>query len=201
MAQTIVIVVGTVTALVIVGGLTYAFLTNQLPLVFVIIATSIVVAIAVAIVYRRRSRRPRWEGRIAPKVPLQPDPKGDFLTRVQPVNVPPPEGRLKHLATVTLDTEVTPFDSYSVYLQKGDEIEVEADSEEGATFHFMVCDDDALDVNQGRTVNFEYYEGKKYTTQFKRRFGIPASGEWHFVAYTPEGEEYTTVTLTISKVE
>ncbi len=37
--------------------------------------------------------------------------------------------------------------------------------------------------------------------RFKKGFEIPESGMWHFIAYTAEGEEYITVTLTVSKVE
>ena len=123
-----------------------------------------------------------------------------WLQRRTPIDVRPKE-RLKHVVTVSLDTEVDPFDYRSEWFEEGDVIEVEAESEEGASFHFMVCDDEQLCINERRSVNFEYYEGKKYTTQFKKQFEIPDSGMWHFIAYTPDEEEYATVTLTISKME
>ncbi len=109
--------------------------------------------------------------------------------------------RLKHVVTVSLDTELEPFDRHSEWFEAGDIVEVEAESEKGASFHFMVADDKQLRINERRSVNFEFYEGKKFTTQFKKRFEIPESGMWHFLAHTPEGEDYTTVTLTISKME
>ena len=204
-AQTIVIVVGTVIALVIVGGLTYAFLTNQLPLVFVIVAAIVIAAVVIYIVVHARSKA-KAPRRNLTGLPLRtPGTLQSFALRraVQrrtPIDVRPKE-RLKHVVTVSLDTEVVPFGYRSEWFEKGDVIEVEAESEKGASFHFMVCDEEQLRINKRRSVNFEYDEGMEFTTQFKKRFGIPASGEWHFVAYTPEGEEYTMVTLTISKME
>ncbi len=50
-----------------------------------------------------------------------------------------------------------------------------------------------------RTVNFEDFEGKEYTTRFRKQVEIPSSGLWFFIAYTPEGEEFTTIKLRISK--
>ncbi len=120
---------------------------------------------------------------------------------IPPVNVLSPTKRLKHVATVSLDTMLQPFDAWSEWVGEGEIIEVEAESKEGASFHFMVCDEDDLRTNKRRTVNFDYHEGKEYTSRFKRRFEIPKSGVWNFIAYTPEGEEYTMVSLTISKVE
>ena len=111
-----------------------------------------------------------------------------------------PQERLRHVVSVSLDTEVVPFDHRSEWFEEGDIIEVEAESEEGASFHFMVCDDEQLRINKRRSVNFEYYEGKQFTTQFKKRVEIPESGMWHFIAYTPYDEDYTKVTLTVYKV-
>ncbi len=111
-----------------------------------------------------------------------------------------PQPILEHVATVTLDTQLNPFDSYNEPFDKGEVIEVEAKSKEGETFHFFVCNENDFEVNRYRTVNFEYYEGKKYTARFKKQIEIPSSDTWFFIAYTPEGEEYTTVQLTISRV-
>ncbi len=200
MAQTVVITVGTVIGLVIVGGLTYAFLTNQLPLVFVIVAAIVIAAVVIYIVGRARSRakaRPKTGLPLRTPERLQSPP----TWRQRRTPIARPKKRLKHVVTVSLDTEVVPFPYRSEWFEKGDVIEVEAESQKGDSFHFMVCDDEQLRINKRRSVNFEYDEGMEFTTQFKTRFEIPESGMWHFIAYTPYEEDYTIVTLTISKME
>jgi hypothetical protein len=107
---------------------------------------------------------------------------------------------LEHVVTVTLDTEVEPFDYRREWFEGGDEIEVEAESEDRTPFHFFVCDKELLAINRRRTVNFVYYEGKEYTRRYRKRLVIPKSGNWYFVAYTPEGERFTTVKLRIDRV-
>ncbi len=195
-ATTVYVVVGTVVGGLILAGLAAAYFSNLLPLVFLGIALFAV--FGGPIIYFRLARPNR---RRPLRRPIVTTPKFQRALQLRTGNDARPKERLKHLATVSLDTEVTPFDFYSEPLNEGDEIEVEAVSESGATFHFLVCDDYMLAVNEHRTVNFEYHEGKLFTTQFKKRVQIPESGKWHFIAYTPEGEEYTTVGLTLSKVE
>ncbi len=74
---------------------------------------------------------------------------------------------------------------YSEWFEEGDIIDVEAESKEGVSFHFFVCDDEELSTNKRRWVNFEYFEGKENTTQFKKRFEIPFSGMLHFMHTHP----------------
>ena len=188
LAQTIYIVIGTVAGGLILAGLAYAYFANQLPLVIAVVIGLIVFAVVYPRWARTKTSRPTAEVILREGVPVR--------TRIVR-----PKKRLKLVVTVSLDTEVVPFDYRSESFEKGDMIEVEAESEEGAPFHFMVATDKQLRINKRRTVNFVFYEGKEFTTQFKKRFEIPASGEWHFIAYTPEGENYTTVSLTISKLE
>ncbi len=126
-----------------------------------------------------------------------PEPEDAPIPSPPPENIPP---TLEHVATVTLDTEVTPLDAYSEPLAEGEVIEVEAESKEGETFHFFVCDQDDFDTNRYRSVNFEYFDGKEYTQRFKKRIVIPYSDTWYFFAYTPAGEEVATVRLKISRV-
>ncbi len=171
---------------VILAGLTAAYFSNLLPLV--LLGIGLFIVFAGPIIYFR------W---VRSKSKTAPSRTG--LTLRTPGTRP--KKRLKHVVTVSLDTDVVPFDYRSEWFEKGDVIEVEAESQEGASFHFIVCDDKDLTTNKKRTVNFEYFEGKEFTTQFKKQFEIPESGMWHFIAYTPEEEEYTIVTLTISKME
>ncbi len=201
-AQAIYVVIGTVIGGVILAGLTAAYFSNLLPWVLLGIGLFIVF-VGGPIIYVRWFRSKSKTLPQKPTLRRTPDTLQSidkWLQRRTPIDSRPKK-RLRHVVTVSLDTEVNPFDYRSERFEEGDEIEVEAESEEGASFHFMACDDDALRINERRTVNFVYYEGKTYTTRFKKRFEIPESGMWHFIAYTPEGEEYTTVTLTISKVE
>ncbi len=125
----------------------------------------------------------------------------------EPVDVPIPSPipedvseRLEHVATVTLDTEVTPPDSYSEPFDESEVVEVEAESKEGETFHFFVCDEDDFGTNRYRSVNFEYFDGKEFTQRFKKRIVIPYSDTWYFFAYTPAGEDFATVLLRVSRV-
>lgn len=111
-----------------------------------------------------------------------------------------PRQTLEHVATVTLDTKLEPFDSFNEPFEEGEIIEVDVKSVDSASFHFFMCNDDDFEVNQRRSVNFECYEGKEYTAQFRKQIVIPSSDMWHFIAYTPAGEEYTTVQLKISRV-
>ncbi len=126
-----------------------------------------------------------------------PEPEDAPIPPPLPENVP--EG-LEHVATVTLDTEVTPPDSYWEPFDKGEVVEVEAESTDGETFHFFMCDEEDFLVNRYRSVNFKYLDGKLWTQRFKKRIVIPYSDVWYFFAYTPEGEDYATVQLKISRV-
>ncbi len=108
--------------------------------------------------------------------------------------------KLEHVATVTLDTEVSPPDSYYEPFDKGEVVEVEAESTDGETFHFFMCDEEDFLVNRYRSVNFEYFEGKEFTQRFKKRIVIPYSDTWYFFAYTPADEEFATVHLKVSRV-
>lgn len=119
------------------------------------------------------------------------------ITSPTPENVPT---SLEHVATVTLDTEVTPLDSYREPLDEGEVVEVEAESTNGETFHFFVCDENDFETNRYRSVNFEKFDGKEFTQRFKKRIVIPYSDTWYFFAYTPAGEEFATVHLKISRV-
>ncbi len=119
--------------------------------------------------------------------------------------IPPPlienvPETLEHVVSVTLDTEVTPPDSYSEPFDEGEVVEVEAESKEGETFHFFVCDENDFGTNRYRSVNFEYFEGKEFTQRFKKRIVIPYSDTWYFFAYTPADEEFATVHLKVSRV-
>lgn len=120
-----------------------------------------------------------------------------------PIPTPIPESTpptLEFVAAVTLDTEVNPPDSYSEPFEKGEVVEVEAESKEGETFHFFVCDEGDFETNRYRSVNFEYFDGKEFTQRFKKRIVIPYSDRWYFFAYTPAGEEFATVHLRVSRV-
>lgn len=206
MATTVYVILGTVIGGVILAGLSAAYFSNLLPWVLVGIVLVLLIA---AVLYFRGKSRPAARQVTPPTVTLKRTPDtvqqlDKVLTRKPPTRRPPivmPKKGMKHVVTVSLDTEVNPFDFHTEFLESGDIIEVEAVSEAGATFHFLVCDDYQLALNKNRTVNFEFYEGKMWTTQFKKRFEIPETGNWHFVAYTPEGEEFATVGLTVSKRE
>ncbi len=184
----------------ILAGLTAAYFSNLLPLV--LLGIGLFIVFAGPIIYFRwvrsksKTATPSRTG-----LPLRTPGTLQSLNTLLKRNVRRPQKRLKHVVTVSLDTEVVPFDYRSEWFEEGDVIEVEAESQKGASFHFLVCDDRDLTTNKKRTVNFEYFEGKEFTTQFKKQFEIPESGMWHFIAYTPEEEEYTTVSLTISKME
>lgn len=191
-----------VIASLIVAGITAAYLAGMIILVILGIVAIVIVAFIYFRWARSKAKAPRPKLGLPLRTPgtLQSFP---FQRAVQPrtgVDARPKE-RLKHVVTVSLDTEVVPFDHRSEWFEEGDIIEVKAESQEGASFHFMVCDDEQLRINKRRSVNFEYDEGKEFTTQFKKRFEIPESGMWHFIAYTPYDEDYTKVTLTVSKVE
>ena len=172
-----------------------AYLVDLLSVVFVGIALAVGFGIIYITAQLVHTLRP--EEVVAPPVAY---PVRELQTP-RPRTAPVLRPRLKHIATVSLNTEVEPFDYYSEWFEEGDIIDVEAESKEGVSFHFFVCDDEELSTNERRWVNFEYFEGKENTTQFKKRFEIPFSGMLHFIAYTPDEEEYTTVTLTISKME
>ncbi len=196
-----------VIASLIFAGITAAYLAGMIILVIL----GIVAIFIVAFIYfgwarsKAKAPRPTAEVVLREGVPVRTperlqSPAERWLWRRTPIDLRPKKS-LKHVVTVSLDTELEPFDHHSEWFEEGDVIEVDARSKEGASFHFMVCDDDTLRINERRSVNFEYSEGKRFTTQFKKRFEIPESGMWHFLAHTPEGEKYTTVTLTISKLE
>lgn len=126
-----------------------------------------------------------------------PEPKDAPIPLPVPEDVPE---KLELVAAVTLDTEVSPPDSYSEPFDEGEVVEVEAESKEGETFHFFVCDEEDFEINRYRSVNFEYFEGKKFTQQFKKRIVIPYSDTWYFFAYTPADEDFATVLLKVSRV-
>lgn len=200
MAQAIWVVIGTVIGGVILAGLTAAYFSNLLP--WVLLGIGLFIVFAGPIIYvrwaRSKAKAPRPKTGLPLRTPENLQSRQFWRQRRPFVR---PKRRLKHVVTVSLDTELEPFDYHSEWFEAGDLIEVDAESKEGASFHFMVCDDDTLRINERRSVNFEYSEGKRFTTQFKKLFEIPESGMWHFLAHTPEGEDYTTVTLTISKME
>ncbi len=134
-----------------------------------------------------------------PEPVAEPVPEPEDSPTPLPVPEDVPE-KLKLVAAVTLDTEVSPPDSYSEPFDEGEVVEVEAESKEGETFHFLVCDEEDFEINRYRSVNFEYFEGKKFTQQFKKRIVIPYSDTWYFFAYTPTDEEFATVHLKVSRV-
>ncbi len=125
-----------------------------------------------------------------------------LLRRGTPVRsrIPPTQGQLQNVATVTLDTEVFPFNWHKEELEKGDIVEVDAESEEGETFHFFVCDEKQYTINRRRSKNFEFTEGIEFAVRYNKRFRIPHAGTWYFIPFTPEECNFTTVALRIAKV-
>ncbi len=169
------------------------YISNLLALMLV--GSSLTLALAVIFIAMKlpHGTSPRTPAAQAEKTAAQAEKLSLPKTRI-------PRRSLKHVVTVTLDTEVEPFDHYSDWFEEEDEIEVDVKSVDSASFHFLVCDEEDFNINRRRYVNFEYYEGKEYTSRFKKRFAIPATGMWYFIAYTPEGEDYTMVNLKISRV-
>ncbi len=198
LAQTIYVVIGTVVGGLILAGLAAAYFSNLLP--WVLSGIGLFIVFAGPIIYGRWAKAKAKAKEIARFKTGEEAFQRLNAQRRTPI-VAPPKKRLKHVVTVSLDTEVVPFGYRSEWFEKGDVIEVEDESEEGASFHFMVATDRQLRINKRRSVNFEFYEGMEFTTQFKKQFEIPESGMWHFIAYTPYEEDYTKVTLTVSKVE
>lgn len=179
--------------LVVVGflGLTATYFVDTIgPMILVI--TWVVLIVVAILAYSPRL----W-------APQRSEKKPDNQLEKEPSHVPPRKrpanlGSFDQSISVTLTTEIHPFDCYSEELKEGDEIRVDAESEDGELFHFFVCDEGQFNINQRRSVNFEYYEGKEFTSRFKKRIVIPHTDAWYFIAFTPEGHYFTSVRLKIS---
>ena len=180
--------------LVVVGflGLTATYFVSAIgPMILAIIWVILIVVAMLAYLPRLR-------------VPSRSEKEPDNQLEKEPFHVPPWKRQailrsFNHSASVTLDTELHPFDWFSEELKDGDEIRVDAESEDGELFHFFVCDEYQFNINRRRSVNFEYYEGKEFTSRFKKHIVIPHTDTWYFIAYTPEGHYFTAVRLEISR--